>query len=417
MQKPIVNSGRAEPMQTGRKIGLLSCMFMCIGGTIGVSIFGTLPEEARKIGPGVVAALALAAMVTVFRYFSRMYTCAALPINASTIMHGTKLIHPLVGGFLSINALLQPVLLSLFGIMFATYFTELFPQLPVSPAAVSAGLLLVFAVITYFGSRMSARVSNIIVILLLLVLGSYIALGWPHIDPDNISFMQIIRPGVGLTGIGASVGVLSSSLSGASTAAEIADEIKNSARNVPLVLVLCPVIVAALYIMLAIVTVGVVPYSELTTLAQVAEHFMSPSLVTLFIVGGPVCGVLTARLLIIMSRLAVTRFTFLPAFPRATSRPTLWPLSSARKTTESIRGRKRGSARRMPRRLPGRPSAGPTTPGRRLSRRSTACFPPCRLNRGSPARDGWLPPWRYWRVYSFCWRGPSWASWAAGSCR
>ncbi len=277
-----------------KKINLVGCLLMGIGCIVGSGIFGTLPEVARDIGPGVIYALAGAAIVVIFRAITRMYTSAALPSSASSFMYATKLMHPYVGAGLSFNAFLQPTMVSLFGVLFATYFQSLFPNLKISATLVSVGLLLVFTCVAWFGNKTSVTASNVMVVLLLLAIALYIFLGLPRVDGDNISFMSIVKPGIALSSISAAIGVLTSSLSGASSVAEIADDVENPGTNVPLALVLCPVIVAVIYIFMAIVTIGVVPYAQVESLSQVAEYFLSPALLKFFIVGGPIAGIVTS---------------------------------------------------------------------------------------------------------------------------
>lgn len=276
------------------KIGLIGAILMGIGCIVGSGIFGTLPTVANDIGPGVIWALIGAAFVVVLRSISRMYTSAALPTSASQFMYATKLFHPYVGAFISINTILTPTMISLFGVLFAMYFQPLFPGLEVNATILSVGLLLVFTVIAWFGNKSTVWISNIMVVLLLIAIALYIFIGIPNIDGDNISFGSIVKPGIGVSSIAAAIGVLTSSLSGASSVAEIADDIEKPEKNVPIALILCPVIVAVIYILMAVVTIGVIPSAEVESLSQVAERFMSPALLKFFIVGGPIAGIVTS---------------------------------------------------------------------------------------------------------------------------
>lgn len=88
-----------------------------------------------------------------------------------------------------------------------------------------------------------------------------------------------------------------------------ANDIKHPERNVPIALALCPLFVAIVYILMAVATIGVVPYAEVQTLAQVAEHFMSPALLIFFIVGGPICGIITSLVPVALSCVALVEFS------------------------------------------------------------------------------------------------------------
>lgn len=292
-----------------KKIGLIGVILMGIGCIVGSGIFGTMPTVAAEYGPAIVYALLGAAVVVILRAMSLLYTSAALPTTAAQFVWASKLFHPAVGAFISINSLLMPTMVSLFGVLFADYFLQLFPGIGLSGNAAAVILLVVFAIVAWFGNKTSVTVSNIMVVLLLIAIFLYIALGIPNIDSDNITFGEIIRPGIGLSTIAAAIGVLTSSLSGASSVAQLANDIKRPERNVPIALALCPLFVAIVYILMAVVTIGVVPYAEVKTLADVASNFMSPALLTFFIVGGPICGIITSLVPVALACVALVEYS------------------------------------------------------------------------------------------------------------
>lgn len=277
-----------------KKIGLVGALLMGIGCIIGSGIFGSLPTVANEYGAGVIWALIGAAVVVILRAISLTYTTAALPVSGAQFMWASKLIHPYAGAFISFSTLLMPTMVSLFGVLFAMYFQPLFPSLTISPTILSVGLLVIFSVVAWFGNKTAVDASNIMVALLIIAIALYVFLGLPNIDAKNITFMAVVKPGIAFSSLAAAIGILTSSLSGASSVAQISDDIKNPSKTVPLALILCPVIVAVVYILMAVVTIGVVPAAEVTSLSDVASHFMSPALLTFFIVGGPICGIITS---------------------------------------------------------------------------------------------------------------------------
>lgn len=288
-----------------KKIGLIGAILMGIGCIVGSGIFGTLPTVANEYGAGVVWALVGAAFVVVLRALAMTYTSAALPISGAQFMWASKLMHPFAGAFISFSTLLMPTMVSLFGVLFAMYVQPLFPSATINATVVAVALLVVFTIVAWFGNKTVINTGNVMVILLLVAIALYVFLGLPNIDTNNVTFGQIIRPGVGISSLAAAVGVLTSSLSGASSVAQVADDVKNPGRNVPLALVLCPVVVAVIYILMAVVTIGVVPAAEVTSLSDVANHFMSPALLTFFIVGGPLCGIVTSLIPVALACVAL----------------------------------------------------------------------------------------------------------------
>ena len=189
---------------------------------------------------------------------------AALPASGSQFLWAAKLMHPIAGAFVSFSTLLMPTMVSLFGVLFGMYLQPLFPNAEINGTVAAVALLVVFAVVAWFGNKTTINTGNVMVVLLLIAIALYIFLGLPHIDTANVTFGQIVRPGVSISTLAAAVGVLTSSLSGASSVAQVADDVKNPGKTVPLALVLCPTIVAVIYILMAVVTIGVIPAAEVT---------------------------------------------------------------------------------------------------------------------------------------------------------
>ncbi|CDB20971.1 putative uncharacterized protein [Blautia sp. CAG:52] len=196
--------------------------------------------------------------------------------------------------------LLQPVLISVFAVLFGDYFVALFPALEGYKTLISIVILLIYTGIAWQGNHTFAFVNNIMVVVLMVAMGCYIFVGMPSIDTSRLTLGEIFNPGVKLTSFAAAVGVLASSLSGGSAVSQIADDVKNPNRNIPLALLLSPTIVAFIYIGMGIVTIGCMPAGELTTLSEVGKIFLPSGLLTFFIVGGPLFGVLTSMVPVIM---------------------------------------------------------------------------------------------------------------------
>lgn len=150
------------------------------------------------------------------------------------------------------------------------------------------------------GTYLFASINSLIVVVMMVAVAVYIVLGIPNIDASQLSIGAAFGSGIKISSIGAAVSVFASCLSGGTAVSQIADEVKNPRRDVPLALILAPVIVAFIYILMAVVTLGCMNGDTVTTLSDVAKGFMAPGLVVFFVVGGPLCGVLTSMVPVIM---------------------------------------------------------------------------------------------------------------------
>ena len=150
------------------------------------------------------------------------------------------------------------------------------------------------------GTYLFASINTLIVVVMMIAVAIYIVVGIPHIDASRLSLAAAFGSGVKVSSIGAAVSVFASCLSGGTAVSQIADDVKDPRRDIPLALILAPVIVALIYIFMAVVTLGCMDGSTVTTLADVAKGFMGSGLVVFFVVGGPLCGVLTSMVPVIM---------------------------------------------------------------------------------------------------------------------
>ena len=287
-----------------KKIGLIGCIATGIGTIIGSGIFGSLPEVINSIGPGAVGALVIAVIYIIACLIPNMFASSVIPATGSFFLYQAKLVHPMAGLFMAVQNLLFPVLVSVFAVLFSDYFVALIPSLDGKQVLISIAILIVYTGIGWFGNHTFVSVNNIMVAMLLVAIGLYVFIGVPNMNPGQLVLADIIRPGVKLTSFSAAVGILSSSLSGAGSISQIAGDVENPRRNLPLAMILAPVLVCVVYVLMAVVSLGAMEGSQIVTLSDVAREFMSPALVTFFIVGGPLCGVLTSMVPQIMLSVA-----------------------------------------------------------------------------------------------------------------
>ena len=136
-----------------KKIGLLGCIATGIGAIIGSGIFGSLPAVINDIGPGVIAALAATIIYTLAKMIPTVYVSSVIPASGSFFLGPTKLVHPFMGIYMAAQNLLQPVLISVFAVLFSDYFVALFPALDGKQTMVSIAILIVYSGIAWMGNH------------------------------------------------------------------------------------------------------------------------------------------------------------------------------------------------------------------------------------------------------------------------
>lgn len=288
-----------------KKIGLFGCIVLAVGSIIGSGIFGTLPEGINEVGNTVILAFIFAAIYVIALLIPDAYSMSVIPKSGGAFLYSAKLISPYVGLFMVYLGLVHPFLVASFAKMFAVYFTALVPALAPYATLCGVAILVVFFILAYFGNDIFAKFSTIMVFVLLAAIAAYVILGIPHVDVSKLALSKLAGTGISMTTLSATIVMVSSTLNGAGNVAQIADDLKNPSRDIPLTLIIAPFAVSLIYIIMAVVTVGIMPGATIESLSEIAATYMSPALMTFFIVGGPLFGILTSLIPVIMMSNAV----------------------------------------------------------------------------------------------------------------
>jgi APA family basic amino acid/polyamine antiporter len=117
------------------------------------------------------------------------------------------------------------------------------------------------------GIKESARVTGVIVAIKITVVLFFIAVGAFSVDPANWSpFMPN-----GFAGVGAAAAVIFFAYIGFDAVSTTAEEAQNPQRDVPIGILVSLVVCTVLYVVVAAVLTGMVPYSKIHVKAPVAE--------------------------------------------------------------------------------------------------------------------------------------------------
>lgn len=268
-----------------KKMSLFSVLCLCIGTIIGAGIFGSMPSAALLSGPVLPLICIVAAIEILVRYLPAMTPATAIPASNGFYMYLTRLVHPYVGFLQMLQVLFNVFVLALLASVFAQYFAMVVPS--VDQTLVAVLVLALFGLIAMFGLKTSSVVNNAMVVILIVALGTFAVCGFPEVKPEYFTVAKMFDLGsISFTDFGAALGLIASCLMGGYVSIYYAEEMKNPKKNVLRAFILATVIVAAIYMLLSIVTVGVAPLDESTSLASLADLFMPKSLYWFFVVGG-----------------------------------------------------------------------------------------------------------------------------------
>lgn len=267
-----------------RVLGFWDLMGAATGQIIGAGIMTLTGAAIAMTGRSVPISFLLAAVLVV------VSSIPFLLINGTARLRGgqytiiTQLVHPSLGGFFAIVFTLTNLSIAMYAISFAEYLQSLVPGLNVTVLALV--VLTAFWLLNMVGVNAMAKVENLIVVVLVVALGTFIVFGVGQIAPDyfdETSFMT-----AGPLGLLQAAALLTFATGGGIAVANLSGEAKNPVQDVPRVILASTIGVAVLYAFMSVIAAGVLPVEHVAgkPLTDVARTIMPEPVFYFFIVGG-----------------------------------------------------------------------------------------------------------------------------------
>ena len=242
-------------MELKRTLNLIDATAIGIGAIIGAGIFVVLGIAVGYAGPAVVISMVVAGIVALFSALSFAELGSAIPKEGGTYEFAYQLISPSVA-FLSGCLWLfgQTVAGAAVSLGLASYFVAIFPFFQVKVVAVSAALLL--TALNLIGTKHSAMINNILVLIKIVILCLFIGFGVFQVNPTNYSQFA---PN-GFAGILQGAGFIFFAYLGFGRIAALGGEVKDPKKNLPLAILIALVTSVVLYVMTGFVATGLQDY-------------------------------------------------------------------------------------------------------------------------------------------------------------
>ncbi len=258
-------------MALKKSLGFIDVFSIAAGAMISSGIF-ILPGVAfGKVGPILFISYLIAGLFAMLGALSVVELSTAMPRAGGVYYVVNRSLGPLAGTLLGVFSWVAIALKSAFAIFGMAEVLFLLAGIPVLPSALAMTVL--FAALNAFGAEKAARIEVILVLFLLLIMVAYVVLGMPRVDVARFDPMAPF----GFNAILVTAGFVFVSFGGLVSVASIAEEVKVPTRNIPLGLLAALGVVTGLYVLLLIVTVGVLPAEvfrgSLTPVADSARVF------------------------------------------------------------------------------------------------------------------------------------------------
>jgi APA family basic amino acid/polyamine antiporter len=267
----------AEAKKDGLKkvLGPLDLVLMGIGAIVGTGIFVLTGTGALTAGPALMISFVIAALACGFAALCYAEFASAIPVSGSIYTYCYATLGEIVAWMIGWDMLLEyglatsavsvgwsgyfQSLLAGFGIHLPTALTAAPGSVPGATTFINLPAMLIMLAITSLvahGVRESARFNNLMVAIKVGVVLLFIAVGVWHVNPEN---WRPFAP-FGMAGVFNAAALVFFAFIGFDAVTSAAEEVRNPRRDLPIGIIGSLLICAALYVAMAAIMTGIVPF-------------------------------------------------------------------------------------------------------------------------------------------------------------
>ncbi len=314
-----------------RQLTLLQVIMLGTAGTIAAEIFVLTGHVAKLAGPESVLALALGGVLTLSIALNYCELATTFPVTGGAMTYvgeafGKGWLMFLVG---SLDALSSTFYAALSAVGFAISLSIFIPTLPIIPVAIA--VIVIIGAMHIRGVSSAGNLQVILGAFLLVVFGVFIFKGFLSEGGFNmqtfLSGRQVFDNQSAIAHMGrmlSAIALAYNAYVGFEVIADDAEEITKPSRNIPVGILVSLLLTTLIYSSVTMVTVGTVPFSELsgseTALTDAASRFWPNIGVTVM----GITGIIATLTSVNSAMLSATREAF------SLSRERVWPRAFSR---------------------------------------------------------------------------------------
>jgi len=292
-----------------RNLGFVEAMTLGGGTMIGAGIFILPGIAAEGAGPASSVSFAIAGFVALLAALSLAELATGMPIAGGSYHYVNRGLGSLFGSIVGWGMWTGLMFASAFYMIgFGQYIVEPIPGLNGRTLIVAFGLLglMLITGVNYYGTEESSGAQNVMIGTELAIVLVYTGVGLFFIDAANLA--DFSPTGVG--GVVATTGTVFVTFLGFEIIATVAGEVKKPGKLIPLTMVLSVVSVTLLYVVVMLVSTGVIPYQQLggslVPVSEVAVVYMGSAGVVAIVFAAVIAAISSSN----SSILAASRVIF-----------------------------------------------------------------------------------------------------------
>lgn len=293
----IIESGEEESHKLKRSIGAFDVVMLGIGGIIGAGIFATIGTAAAGdlsrpgAGPALMISFLITAVACGFAALCYAEFAAMVPISGSAYTYSYNSFGEIIAWIIGWDLIIEYAVGNVaVAISWANYFKTfvagfgvhipdwistdyrtaakipgLFQNaphvfgIPIVVNLPAATIVALITIVLVLGIKKSTNLNSFMVILKLVVLAFFVFIGCYYVKPQN---WTPFAPN-GWAGIQAGAAIVFFAYIGFDAVSTVAEEVKNPKRDLPIGIIGSLIICTIIYIVVAAVFTGIIPYNNL----------------------------------------------------------------------------------------------------------------------------------------------------------
>ncbi|MGK5548488.1 amino acid permease, partial [Streptomyces sp. URMC 127] len=324
VERLVAEGGQGEGGTLRRSLGMWQLTMISIGATLGTGIFVVLGSAVPDAGPAVVISFVLAGVTALFSALSYAELAGTIPVSGSSYSYAYATLGEIIAWVCGWCLILEyGVSVAAVAVGWGQYLNELLdgtigvtiPAALANPPGTDGGifnlpaLLVVLLCMAFLigGAKESARANAIMVGVKIVALLLFCAVAFTGIRAGNYTpFMPL-----GLGGVSAAGATLFFSYIGFDAASTAGEEAKNPKKDLPKAIMLSLLIVTVLYVLVAAVAVGAMPWGDFegseAALAGIMKDVTGQSFWAVLLAAGAVIAIASVVLTVLYGQ---TRILF-----------------------------------------------------------------------------------------------------------
>jgi basic amino acid/polyamine antiporter, APA family len=293
----ILHEGEVTQNQLKRALGWFDVILLGIGAIIGAGIFATIGTAAAGdaarpgAGPALILSFVVTAIACGFAALCYAEFAAMVPISGSAYTYSYATLGELVAWIIGWDLIIEYAVGNVaVAISWANYFKtfvagfgifipdwlstdyrtaakipglfESAPHvfgIPIIFNLPAVSIVTLITIVLVLGIRESAKTNAVMVLTKLVVLGLFVAVGLKYVKPEN---WTPFAPN-GWAGIQAGAAIVFFAYIGFDAVSTVAEEVRNPKRDLPIGIIGSLIICTIVYVVVAAVFTGIIPYSAL----------------------------------------------------------------------------------------------------------------------------------------------------------